>query len=185
MKDIRDYIVVVKDVLPESVCNSILEEYKTSSEWRDSYTLGGVNRNIRSATTILISTQEVLGVNPEVRSKIDGLIFESASIALHKYREKFVWSAAEKDTGYELLRYQKGEFYTEHVDASPLIPRILSCSFSINDDYKGGEFAFFGGAVKIRAPKGSAVMFPSNFMYPHQILPVTEGVRYSIITWFV
>ncbi len=26
--------------------------------------------------------------------------------------------------------------------------------------------------------------FPSNFMYPHGIRPVTQGVRYSIVTWF-
>ena len=33
--------------------------------------------------------------------------------------------------------------------------------------------------------KGDALMFPSNFMYPHEVMPVTKGTRYSIITWFV
>ena len=28
------------------------------------------------------------------------------------------------------------------------------------------------------------VMFPSTFMYPHEVMPVTKGTRYSIITWF-
>jgi hypothetical protein len=28
-------------------------------------------------------------------------------------------------------------------------------------------------------------MFPSNFLYPHSVLPVTEGTRYSIVTWFI
>ena len=61
----------------------------------------------------------------------------------------------------------------------------MSCSFALNDDYEGGEWGFFDREIIVKAPKGSAVMFPSNFMYPHEIMPVTQGVRYSIITWFV
>ena len=37
----------------------------------------------------------------------------------------------------------------------------------------------------IKLKKGDAIMFPSNFMYPHEIMPVTQGTRYSIITWFI
>ena len=33
--------------------------------------------------------------------------------------------------------------------------------------------------------KGSAIIFPSNFMYPHEIMPVKSGTRFSIITWVV
>jgi predicted 2-oxoglutarate/Fe(II)-dependent dioxygenase YbiX len=61
----------------------------------------------------------------------------------------------------------------------------VSCSFALNDNYEGGEFSFFDGQIKIKLPKGAALLFPSNFMYPHQILPVTNGTRYSIITWFI
>jgi predicted 2-oxoglutarate/Fe(II)-dependent dioxygenase YbiX len=27
-------------------------------------------------------------------------------------------------------------------------------------------------------------LFPSNYLYPHRITPVTQGTRYSIVTWF-
>ena len=30
---------------------------------------------------------------------------------------------------------------------------------------------------------GSAIVFPSNFCFPHAVLPVTKGERHSIITW--
>ena len=30
---------------------------------------------------------------------------------------------------------------------------------------------------------GSAVCFPSNFTFPHEILPVTKGTRYALVTW--
>jgi predicted 2-oxoglutarate/Fe(II)-dependent dioxygenase YbiX len=64
-------------------------------------------------------------------------------------------------------------------------PRAVSCSFALNDNYEGGEFAFWNKEKKVVLKKGSVLMFPSNFMYPHEIMPVTKGTRYSIITWFI
>jgi len=61
----------------------------------------------------------------------------------------------------------------------------VSCSFALNDDFGGGEFAFFDRELIYNLKKGSVIMFPSNFMYPHEIMPVIKGTRYSIITWFV
>ena len=37
--------------------------------------------------------------------------------------------------------------------------------------------------TKIRLNKGEVVVFPSNFLYPHKLLEITEGVRYSFIVW--
>jgi predicted 2-oxoglutarate/Fe(II)-dependent dioxygenase YbiX len=64
-------------------------------------------------------------------------------------------------------------------------PRSVSCSFALNDDYEGGEFAFFDRELKYKLKKGSILLFPSSFMYPHEIMPVTKGTRYSIVTWFI
>ena len=36
---------------------------------------------------------------------------------------------------------------------------------------------------KCKLKKGSIVFFPSNFMYPLGIEPITEGTRYSIVAW--
>ena len=112
-------------------------------------------------------------------------MFNCAAIAIKKYSEKFVEAKIQGDSGYCLLRYQEGEFYKEHTDHFLQSPRSVSCSFALNDDYGGGEWGFFNREIVLKVPKGSAVMFPSNFMYPHEIMPVTRGVRYSIITWFI
>ena len=32
--------------------------------------------------------------------------------------------------------------------------------------------------------ENSIHVFPSNFLYPHEIKPVTKGTRYSVIVWF-
>ena len=36
---------------------------------------------------------------------------------------------------------------------------------------------------RLKLDKGSIVFFPSNFMYPHGIEPITKGTRYSIVSW--
>ena len=90
-----------------------------------------------------------------------------------------------EDTGYEHLLYlgsHKGE-YKEHVDHVELFPRILSISILLNDNYEGGNFSFFNGQHIIEKKQGSAIIFPSNFCFPHAVLPVTKGDRHSIITW--
>ena len=102
-----------------------------------------------------------------------------------KYHENFKHFTINVDTGYQLLRYKEGQFYVQHVDSFLEQQRSISCSLVLNDDYEGGEFCFWDGTVMHKPPKGSALVFPSNFMYPHEIKKVTKGERYSIITWLV
>ena len=70
-----------------------------------------------------------------------------------------------------------------HVDNLDLHPRVLSISFILNDNYDGGNFIFFDEKYKIEKKKGMAVVFPSNFCFPHAVTPVTNGDRHAIITW--
>ena len=58
---------------------------------------------------------------------------------------------------------------------------ILSVLGVLNDDYEGDEFVLID--EKIDLSKGDIIIFPSNFMYPHKVEPVTKGIRYSYISW--
>jgi predicted 2-oxoglutarate/Fe(II)-dependent dioxygenase YbiX len=186
MKHINDYIVVFEDVITPDLCDTILEEFSNEEEWQKTVVGNGrIDDKIRTAETIVISYPHVIEKNPKVRQKLDKYVYTSAGLAIKKYNEKFNEARIEEDSGYELLRYKEGQFYTQHTDSFKAVPRAVSCSFGLNDSYEGGEFAFFNREIKIKAPKGAAVMFPSNFMYPHEILPVTKGTRYSIVTWFI
>ena len=53
---------------------------------------------------------------------------------------------------------------------------------SLNNNYSGGEFIMFGDEY-IKLDKGDIVVFPSNFLYPHRVEPVTNGTRYSFVSW--
>jgi hypothetical protein len=87
----------------------------------------------------------------------------------------------------EILKYENTGFYTWHVDHFATIPRTMSCILLLNNDYEGGNLCF-------RNPDGSKeweievkpnrmIIWPSNFLYPHTVKPVTKGKRYSVVAW--
>lgn len=176
--NLSKYIHVFEDVVSDELCDKIVEEYCNDSNWQQTKTIGGLDTTIRNCSYITISSEN------KKRKKLDDKIFNSVSKILSELKHLHPHLSVNQDTGYTLLRYNKGEFYTEHVDSHRTQPRDVSCSIILNDHYEGGEFGFFGGSEKYKLKKGSAITFPSNFMFPHQILPVKKGTRYSIITWF-
>lgn len=185
MKNIDDYIVVIENALSDKLCDEIIKEFSNETEWQKTEVgHGRIDNNVRTAETVIISYPQVIAQNPEIRKKLDKYIFISAAYVIKNYNAKFTHCKIEEDSGYELLRYKEGQFYVQHTDSFKARPRAVSCSFALNDDYEGGEWGFFDREKVIKVKKGSAILFPSNFMYPHEILPVTRGVRYSIITWF-
>lgn len=180
-----DYIKVFYSALTNDECDYILNEYKDTNEWIPTKTgNNAVNRDIRNCDTIGISLTDTIEKNIDIRKRIDQIVFERSDQTLKKYIEYFPNCNLISDSGYDLLRYESGGYYKQHTDSFKQIPRTISCSFNLNDDYEGGEFAFFDREIMIVAPKGSAIVFPSNFMYPHEIMEVREGTRYSIVTWF-
>lgn len=183
--NITDYILVFDNIVSDDLCNQILKEYEHSSDWLNTVTGGGLQREVRRCDNLNMTEDFIIQKNYQVRKYLDDEVFKCASVAIQKYNERFNKAQIQQDSGYTLLRYQEGEYYKEHTDHFLQVPRTVSCSFSLNDGYEGGEWGFFNREVVIKPPKGSAVMFPSNFMYPHEIMPVTKGVRYSIITWFI
>jgi len=83
-----------------------------------------------------------------------------------------------------ILRYQEGEgFLPAHQDLG-VSSRLISTVSYLNDNYDGGEIEFRQSNVKIKPEAGSIVFFPSNFLYIHEVMPVTKGTRYSMPHWY-
>jgi|TARA_R100001086_G_scaffold249860_1_gene191368 predicted 2-oxoglutarate/Fe(II)-dependent dioxygenase YbiX len=87
----------------------------------------------------------------------------------------------------QILKYTKGGHYKFHVDSATSIPRTISCIFFINDDYEGGDLLFrFPNekqVLKVEKIKNRMIIWPSNFLYPHSVSPITKGERYSVVCW--
>ena len=185
MNTLSDHIVVIENAIPVALCDAVLKEYTNCDDWIPATTGDGKSDGSRQCSTIGISFDNIMQKNLEVRKNLDKYLYVSVSNVIRQYVEKFPKCLITHDTGYDLLKYEVNQFYAEHIDFFRDNSRVVSCSFILNDDYEGGEFTFFDRELKYKLKKGSCIMFPSNFMYPHEIMPVTSGTRYSIITWFV
>ena len=103
------------------------------------------------------------------------------------YKIKFPQMQSIKINQIDLLKYSPGGKYEIHTDHFTTFNRALSIIINLNDNYEGGDLVFTDQKEKeikrLKLSKGSIVFFPSNFMYPHGIQPITKGTRYSIVAW--
>jgi|GEM_PF-506242 len=84
----------------------------------------------------------------------------------------------------QLLRYGVGQEFKNHIDDHPKIGvRRISLSYYLNDDYEGGEILFPRFNVSIKPEANQLVIFPSNFVFNHTVMPVTSGTRYAVVQW--
>mgnify|MGYP003644088587 CR=1 FL=1 len=86
-----------------------------------------------------------------------------------------------------LLKYPVNGKYEYHVDHAFRVPRSISMVFLLNEEYEGGQLCFRkpNGEEEHCVPVGKnrLIMWPSTFLYPHTVKPVTKGVKYSIVCW--
>jgi predicted 2-oxoglutarate/Fe(II)-dependent dioxygenase YbiX len=103
------------------------------------------------------------------------------------YKIKFPLMTSSMINQIDLLKYSKGGNYKVHTDHFTTAPRHLSIIMNLNNEYKGGDLVFTDQKLneikRFKLDKGSVVLFPSNFLYPHTIEPITKGTRYSIVSW--
>ena len=182
--NLLDFIVTVDDALPLNVCEGIIAEYQDPEDWlTGSINYGKVDHSIRDCDTVLLSHEDTISYNPIVRKDIDQTLQGIVKQLIVHYNTKCPGSNVSQDSGYELLRYHEGGHFATHVDTSRNWLRVLSVIFMLNNTFEGGELSFWDGAYTLNLLPGQALIFPSSFQYPHAVLPVTKGKRYSIVTW--
>jgi predicted 2-oxoglutarate/Fe(II)-dependent dioxygenase YbiX len=52
----------------------------------------------------------------------------------------------------------------------------------LNNNFTGGEFVMFEDKI-YELDAGDIIVFPSIFLYPHRVNPITSGTRYSVVSW--
>lgn len=147
--------------------NNVISDYRTSLEM---------------VVTPLIESKVHESIQPIADSFIP--IFRAIDKAIWDYRECFDLQLTSHN-GLQVLKYLDGGEYHRHHDHGPDNSRVLSMVACLRDDFEGGELEFPFFDVKIKLSAGSVVLFPSNFPYMHIAHPVTKGVKYSLVTWFV
>ena len=174
---LKDFIKVYENVLDLDVCKNIIEKSKNTEFPRARVGAGEYAKQSKGRNCYCKK------LNEEFQTPV----FNAVGKALRFYEKEFpafVEGSEAIDTGYDHLLYkgeEKGEYVT-HIDHMNAEPRLISISILLNDEFDGGDFSFFDGYV-VKNKVGGALVFPSNFMFPHGVLPVSNGDRHAIVTW--
>ena len=87
---------------------------------------------------------------------------------------------------FRIKRYNSdsNDRFDMHVDvaSTPASTRALSFLYYLNDNFTGGE-THFEGWDKIVPKKGTVLVFPPYWMFPHAGLPVITGTKYIMSTY--
>mgnify|MGYP003653447130 CR=1 FL=1 len=187
MNSIDDYILTY-NVIPKSLCRSLIEQCKESHWTKHKWSTYGQRDTEFSKQN---KELDILSSTTEQFKSLGPLIMK----AIMLYQDKISWAEGHCRPPWihriNQVRFNKYEIGTKmetHYDHIQSlfdgklkgIP-IISIVGLLNDNYEGGEFICRGKEVKME--RGDILLFPSNFIYPHGVNTLTKGIRYSFVSW--
>jgi len=188
--NLKKYILHLKGWIPKNWAAKTIEELEEADIWeRHEYSNGrtykkeSMNKEKELDVTLNDGTLTY-------RNELYHLVWKS----LEKYilTDKIGGENFQSWAGFSRIRfnrYKKNQIMSKHCDlihslfpGKPKGVPILSIVAALNDNYKGGEFIMFDD-YQIKIKTGDVLIFPSTFLYPHLVKPVTKGTRYSFVSW--
>jgi hypothetical protein len=181
-----DGIEIIDDLLPINVIGQLVK-FANNQNYNVGVTIGDHDpetvKKVRDTKTCALFSHSPSLTNAHWAN----LIEYTFKKGFEKYQKKFPHAHYENQLDISILKYEDKGFYDYHVDHHAAIPRTLSCIILLNNDYVGGELCFFDDINKeefcVQPRPGRMIMWPSNFLFPHKVKPVTKGKRFSVIIW--
>jgi predicted 2-oxoglutarate/Fe(II)-dependent dioxygenase YbiX len=191
---LTDYIKVYKTLSPE-LCDKVLKATETATwykhEWHNQYKNVDSNNQTKQEKLVEENPRFTEGMDAcRLDIMLESIVTNELIKSMGQYSlqvgPQFDNRPRQLVSGFNPLRinrYTEGVGMTKHDDQSydkehPLVTVIVM----LNDDFEGGELILLDDyEVKLKA--GEACYFPSNFMFPHQVKPVTKGVRLTVNAW--
>ena len=184
MNNLIDYIKVYP-WLDKELCDQIRKEIdKVTWDQHVFYNSGGEHVALSGDQELDISWSNIPS-KQELTQKVWGVINK---YILTDFKSDY-FDGWQGFTDIRFNRYKKDKTMAKHCDhihsmfdgERKGVP-ILSIVGLLNDDYEGGEFIMFDD-MEIKLKQGDVLIFPSNFLYPHKVNPVTKGIRDSFVSW--
>lgn len=114
-------------------------------------------------------------------------IYDRISEKLRLVNDKYYHFRIQSITNFQVLEYENTGFYHTHTDIgygqSSLRKISIVVFLTPPEEYEGGKLILKPNFAPIAPEQGSAVFFPSYV--PHEITPVTRGVRHTMVTWII
>ena len=193
MTSITDYIVV-KNIIPKEVCKNIISNLEENKPWEKHNWYDSVNDLRYTKNTMEL---DVMTITDELSKVLNPMI----NNAYKDYVNQFNGSGENTKnfinyfTPIRFNRYEVGTKMRKHFDFIQSIfdgqsrfftpykgVPILSLVGILNDDYEGGDFVFNDNHT-LKFNVGDILIFPSTFMYAHEVKAITKGTRYSFVSW--
>ena len=186
---LSDYIKIYDNCLPEEILSSfinICEEH----EGFHSAAIGQntLNTKIRKADVWKLSNLGEKSMTTIHWANLFTSFFQEKLMEYSRFFDsnRFI-SIKPHVSELSVLRYKETFHYSFHTDQAYWINRQWSCIYLLNDNYEGGDLIFCTpdgiAENKIKKKKNRMIIWPSNFMYPHSITPVSKGIRFSLVAW--
>lgn len=176
---IKQYDTLITDI-EEGITSSLLS-------WSSAGVDGGINTKVRDTSSI--SIPYINGIDENFNDFIDAFnkslsnIFYQTLFAAEKdYMSDYGVYFSEHDN-YQILKYGKGQYFTNHIDDHPQYHRRLSSVYYINDNYEGGEINFPRFNICYKPKANEMIIFPSTYVYNHSVSEVLNGTRYAVVSW--
>lgn len=179
MQHLAPGIAVFDNVFTE--CMDFVHEINRQNiEWRPAEV--GVDKGSAVKTTARDTDIIILQEGPGILGDFIKSFRNAIEPCLNEYKY-FYGAGVESYEDAQLLRYGVGQKFINHIDDSPRLTRRISLTYYLNDEYEGGDVEFDKFGLRFKAKKNQLLLFPSNYVYNHQVHPVTDGLRYVIVQW--
>jgi len=176
-----------------AVRDAIFEKYYISDELFNKKEIKKIEKSVKN---IEFSKSETVSEDKDDEyrvSNVKWIPFENDWIYNKIWKQAM--SANAELWGFDIIGFKDEAQYTQYtapdgkydfhldINGAGINHRKISVICSLTDDYEGGCVEFKTGRdvhpVSLRA--GQAIFFPS--FYLHRVLPVTKGVRKSLVQW--
>lgn len=180
MKSIADYIMLMEEILPENMCQSLIEEYEEQTK----------ETEVKDKGCFPVI---------DIFNNFEFQRFQFSVVSLlqtinEHYLEAIYSTKIIKDSAYKTPKDFEFPLIQKHNPDSEPSGWQVDCSDSLtsrrshtiilflNDVEEGGELIFDidDESIKLKPKAGSAVCFPSSWVVPYKTLPPASGDKYTI-----
>jgi len=171
--------------LPMDFCDEVIKRFESSPHYQRKGVIGQLGQedhSVKKTTDLVVSDKEDW-------QDIDEIFFRTTAAAMNEFCRSYPYfGKGFKDLGYQVQRYNEGEYYHWHIDGGShqFADRQLVLLWYLNDvEGPGGETEFLYQDISVTPEKGKLVMFPPFWTHEHRAAKVQKGVKYIATTWVV
>ena len=182
----NDFIEVYENIVTPELCDDIIAIYERIAKeepqrmWSGDAQIPEAGKLFREDCSFQLE---------EVDEKPSSQIFEFLTNAVHRYQEKYsILNMIQYNT--MRLKIQKtpvgGGYHGWHCET--VVPvqsnRLIVWSVYLNDVEEGGETEFLYQNKRIKAAKGSVLLFPASYTHTHRGNPPISNEKYILTGWY-